>query len=184
MPDILDDIIDQHLPYEIDMLRSTYRRLAALSNIPPDKETHAEQVTRHALVESFCTHARSLMDFFANQGTKSDDCTAEDLTDGFIPIDQDTEPLATFRTRFNKHIFHLTKKRTPGRPERFDVDKDGGRFLQLIEPVIDRFITHLKPQYKHFKCNTEPVLFILSFKNSTDTSSVQSVGSNFGMFDK
>ena len=54
---ILIEIYNEHLPYEIDMLRSTYIHLTA--NPPP------VGVVKDALIESFCVHARSLLDFFS-----------------------------------------------------------------------------------------------------------------------
>jgi len=76
MPDkVIVDIFHEHLPYEIDMLRSTYHRLANLPNIDTD--------IRNALIESFCVHARALLDFFSNRSTDATDAIATDLTAKF-----------------------------------------------------------------------------------------------------
>ncbi len=175
MPDkILDEIIDKHLPYEIDMLRSTYRQLSSVAKIPPGSESREQQVARHALIESFCIHARSLMDFFGNKSNDTTDAIAAEFTDGFAtPIDPTKEPLKTLRIKLNKQVFHLTRNRTLLVAVKFDPGKDGTLLLQLFESAIARFNACLKPEFNRFKCNTEPVVLVTNvlqdFATSTDS---------------
>lgn len=51
----IEEILREHLPYELDMLRSTFERL---------RDGVADDVFRNALIESFSIHARSLIEFF------------------------------------------------------------------------------------------------------------------------
>jgi hypothetical protein len=125
MPDeILKDIFNKYLPYEIDMLRDTYRMLA---EAPTD-------VHKNALIEAFCVHARNLIDFFMCR--KSGDAVVTEFTTGFIrQLDDTVDPLKTIRTRMNKQIFHMTKVRTIMNADQFDLGRDGtesghGRGLQ------------------------------------------------------
>ena len=54
-----EDLIRSHIPYEFKMLVGTFGRL----NAP----AHADNVLNNALIESFCLHARALVDFFKNE---------------------------------------------------------------------------------------------------------------------
>jgi hypothetical protein len=162
MPDaILMDIIKDHLPYEIDMLRHTYTQLSVVSKVKLECENDEQKATRFALTESFCVHARSLIDFFANANTKRDgtDAIASEFTDGFTPIRLD-ESVKTIRDKkLNKQIFHLTKNRTIIDSNKFDAGRDGMDVLKIIEPAIERFTNCLLPGFRsHFKCTTTPLL--------------------------
>ncbi len=156
MPDqILIDIIDEHLPYEIDMLRDTYSALAA-TPAPTG-------VCKHALIKSFCVHARSLIAFFAKTPCRKGDAVAGDFTAGFVErLDPCTEPLKSLWTKLNKQIFHLTKDRTILDSDKFDPGTDGTKILQEIERELLKFRNCLLPDFKHFKCKTSPLAVPLS----------------------
>jgi hypothetical protein len=99
MPDqILMDIIEEHLPYEIDMLRHTYRQLSVVSKVDPAHETNEQRANRCALIESFCVHARSLIDFFADDKKGTDAVACEFTDNGFMQLDRSKEPLKPFVT--------------------------------------------------------------------------------------
>jgi hypothetical protein len=56
-----DQIITEHLPYEIDMLRYAYNRL----------QTPLQgQAEINVFIECFCVHARTLLDFFWDKKPK------------------------------------------------------------------------------------------------------------------
>jgi hypothetical protein len=98
-----EEILEKHLPYEIDMMRETYR---LLGKIPPP-----ENVIKNALIESFCIHARSLLDFFERKRkpqNHDDDFFAADFTNSF---ETRINVPAAVRTKLNKEIFHLTGER-------------------------------------------------------------------------
>ena len=161
MPDkILMDIIEEHLPYEIDMLRRTYMQLSVLSKIDPDREPDEQRATRNALTESFCVHARSLIEFFADNKKGADAVACEFTDNRFTQLDRSKGPIKTIRDiKLNKQIFHLTKNRTIVDSEKFDVGKDGMDVLQIIEPAIEHFTNFLLPDFRsHFNCTTTPLL--------------------------
>ena len=58
---ILLGIIDEHLPYEIDMLRGLFRQF---DNANRDLSEPEQKIKYFAQIESFCVHARSLLFFF------------------------------------------------------------------------------------------------------------------------
>jgi hypothetical protein len=169
VPDkILIDIIDEHLPYEIDMLRLIYKELESLSKTNPASER--EQAIRFALIESFCVHSRSLIDFFVDKRTQSDDAVASDFANGFTGLDPSKEPVKSLRTKLNKQIFHLTKARKVAAAEKFDVGSDGMVILRLVEQEIVKFKACLMPDFQGFKCNTDPN-FISSLPFACSTTS-------------
>src|SRR6266436_6144730 len=98
------NIFKEHLPYEIDMMRKTYTELESLVRGPAGPETVEAKVRRFALIESFCIHCRSLLDFFSGT-TKQNDATVLDFTVGFkTKIDQTVEPVKSLRAKINKQI--------------------------------------------------------------------------------
>src|SRR5438132_1153956 len=111
MPDqmILVEINSEHLPYEIDMLRETYRRWMTITGpLTPD-----QAFACNSLIETFCVHARALLDFFSDRRTGPTDAIASDFTDGYVAtFDLTKEPVKSLRTKLNKQLFHLTKNRT------------------------------------------------------------------------
>ncbi|WP_315742083.1 hypothetical protein [Bradyrhizobium sp. SZCCHNR1075] len=168
MPDkILVEIIGEHLPYEIDVLRLTYKELERVAKKSAAKGQE-EQAYRYALIEAFCVHARSLIDFFADKRHKPSDVIASDFTVGFVTaLDVAKEPFKSMRVKLNKQIFHLTKDRAIIDAKKFDVGIDGTTVLKLIEPEIAKFAAALKSEFKSFKCATGPIAVGLPFSACT-----------------
>jgi hypothetical protein len=166
---ILRSIIVEHLPYEIDMLRSCFQKLKALADVDPASETQEKRICRCSLIEAFCVHARSLLNFFADtKRTNQTDAIASDFTTGYDPaFDLTLNPL---RTKLNKQLFHLTTDRTTVTAEKFDVGKDGLELLKYIEPAIKRFTNRLTPDFQDFKCQTPPVDFIAALPFASVTA--------------
>ena len=174
MPDkILAEIVGEHLPYEIDMLRLTYQELEARAK-KPAPESQQERACHDALIEAFCVHARSLLHFFADKkrkGRTDDDAIASDFTIGFVTgLQLDEQPLEAILTRLNKQIFHLTTERTVAEAGKFNVGTDGLTLLKLIEPEIEKFTTNLRPEFQSFKCKTSPIYLIASLPFSSTTA--------------
>jgi hypothetical protein len=167
---ILLEIIDDHLPYEIDMLRGTYTELCALGTTNETTETPKQKIYRQALIESFCVHARSLFDFFSNNA-KNDDAVASHFTANPSPLlDQSNEPLKALRTKLNKQIFHLTKSRKIPENEKFLPSRDASAVLAPIEGAIAEFKKQLPPDYEHFKCTNDPIRFMVTFPQASASS--------------
>lgn len=91
----------EHYIYEVNMLRETHRQLASAT----------DTCLRNALMESFCVHARALLDFYKSM-PRGDDVVATH----FVPSSQFTAAATAqlpndLRTRVNKQIAHLTASR-------------------------------------------------------------------------
>jgi len=157
MPDqILNDIIREYLPYEIDMLRLTHKQLEGYRAREELLETDPEKVVRLALIESFCVHARSLIHFFSNTRSKRTDSISSDFIDGCkTGFDVEEDPLKSILYRLNKQIFHLTKDRTVVQEEKFNVGSDGVKVLELVEREIANFKKCIRPGFPPFECKTD-----------------------------
>ena len=169
---ILLGIIDEHLPYEIDMLRGLFRQL--FGKVEPSAPD--QRIQHFAQIESFCIHARSLLDFFSNRKSPSkdkDDAIASDFATGYTsPFVPETKSLKSLRCKLNKQIFHLTKNRKTVPDEKFNLNKDGTFVLQTIEPAIVRFTKNLKVEFEHFKCCSIPVDLIPALGKGNTTGSI------------
>jgi hypothetical protein len=170
---ILLGIIDEHLPYEIDMLRGLFRQL--FGEVEPSEPD--QRIQHFAQIESFCIHARSLLFFFSNKKIRSKDCddaiASEFTTEGYTPSrDPHKGCLNVILIKLNKQIFHLTKNRKIVPDEKFNLNKDGTFVLQTIEPAIVRFTKNLKVEFEHFKCCSIPVDLIPSLGKANTTGSI------------
>jgi hypothetical protein len=156
MPDqILNDIIREYLPYEIDMLRLTHKQLESC-RAQENQESDSQKVIRLALIESFCVHARSLIHFFSNARGMPTDSFASDFIDGWkTGLDVEDEPLKSIRYRLNKQVFHLTKDRTIVQGKKFNMGSDGTEILRLLELEIDNFEKCDRPGFPPFECKTK-----------------------------
>lgn len=94
-----EEILGEHLPYELWMLRQTYEKLRS----PP-----ADKVLRNALIESFCIHARLLLEFFENKQGKH----AKDYTGGSYQATHLANLTRLERDKLNTQIAHMTGQRT------------------------------------------------------------------------
>jgi hypothetical protein len=180
MPDqILLDIIDNHLPYEIDMLRGLFRQF---DNANRDLSEPEQKIKYFAQIESFCVHARSLLFFFSNKKSGPKDCDdsiASDFTidDSYKPsFDPYDGYLDVIRRKLNKQIFHLTKDRKIAPNEKFYLSKDAACVLRTIEDAITSFSACLKDEFKHFnrKSKTVPGYSIPALGNASTTGTIYS----------
>ena len=90
------EILQDHLPYEIDMLLGTFRKLEL---------GVVDDMVRNALIESFCIHARSLIDFLNNQrGVRASSFTNR----SYVPF-RDGKIRASVITKLNTQVAHLTE---------------------------------------------------------------------------
>lgn len=172
-----EDILRKHLPYEIDMLRQTYRKLQQ-GPLP-------EWAVNNALIESFCIHTRSLLDFFESKPRpKNDgDYFATDFTSAFVPrINQSDKPFKALRTKLNKEVFHLTGGRRNIEADQFNMRTDGKQLIDELEQDISRFEDCLRPNFKAiFKCNISPVTQSETTSFKGPINSTTALGDSFGV---
>lgn len=140
MEEAAKKVLNEHLPYELDMLRVTYNFIHS----PEFAEQRAPDFLRYAAMVSFWTHARSLNEFFTRVRNKTFEsvCSARDFTDG----------KATFRLhldeldeKMNIQISHLQYERPTA-----SLEKLGGydmlRVVQTIERAVQEFERHMTPE--------------------------------------
>ncbi|WP_282949535.1 MULTISPECIES: hypothetical protein [unclassified Sphingopyxis] len=121
-----EEILGEHLPYELWMLRETDARLKS----PPE-----DYVLRNALIEAFCIHARQLLEFFDNKQGKH----AKDFTGGNYAAAHLSGLTRSERDKLNTQIAHVTAKRTINPAEKI------GHALRA------KLLTALEREAQHFE---------------------------------
>ena len=105
---------ENHLKYEVDMLAALTEAIPKLG--PEEDESFTTWGIRHALLESFAVHARTLLGFLYSSSPWEDDVIAEDFFD-----DPETwrkarpdksAVLSRIPRRVGKEIVHLTYARS------------------------------------------------------------------------
>ncbi|MCZ6691094.1 MAG: hypothetical protein O7H41_16015 [Planctomycetota bacterium] len=105
---------ENHLKYEVDMLAALTEAIPKLG--PEEDESFTSWGIRHALLESFAVHARTLLGFLYSSSPWEDDVIAEDFFD-----DPETwrkarpdksAVLSKIHRRVGKEIVHLTYARS------------------------------------------------------------------------
>jgi len=132
-PHLKEEFFTHHLPHEIDMLRASYE-LARASRPAAEHE---------ALVESFLLHARNLIEFF--QDRPSCDFDPRMFTLGSYQLSKDFVADGVL-PRINRHIGHLTVKRTIQEADRL-TPRDWALILRGLEQEIARFTKALTRDY-------------------------------------
>ena len=123
----LQEFLGDHLPYEINMLRSTFTCLSL------GVFTGALQ---NALIESYAIHARNLLEFFCRD---SNAWPVTELCDvSYTPM---ARPQSLFR-KISSQIAHLTGNRTTDQSKKLNATDP--YVLEAIENEIERFSRHLR----------------------------------------
>lgn len=130
----LDSFIKHHLPYELWMMRDSYR--AAVRG----GRTRFEQ---NLQVEGFALHARTVIEFLKN----GESCS-------FNPTDFTTAAFSvnrkflrnTLLEMINQQISLLTVNRTEKQEEKFDAP-DWKETLEAVENELCRWVQDLKPEW-------------------------------------
>jgi hypothetical protein len=131
----LDEFFQKHLPYEIDMMRAAIHALATR-----DKLSWFEQ---NAFIETFCLHARTLIEFFEREG----DYGPHSFTDADeFKRNRRVVSVRALR-RINQQVSHLTKRRTDDAGQKINGDQLN-EMHQTIEAEIERFAQHLKTEWR------------------------------------
>jgi hypothetical protein len=123
--------------YEVWMLTETYNRLAT------QRIEDQDRVLANAMIESFCIHARILIDFFnGRRGVKAEEVTRKTY-----------KPFSSGQVRhelifkLNNQIAHITRKRTFVASEKIG-PADRKELFDAIVSELQIFMTHLKPEYR------------------------------------
>jgi hypothetical protein len=142
LPSTLPQEFTKDLPYEIDQLRGTYERLIVGSS--------KDGVIQNALIESFATHARILVEMFLGKRNSMDPTRFTEPQ--YSP---DRVSLQVLYSEICGQISHLQE----GARAKNDSDKFNAtapRTIGLLETEIKHFTECLRPGCV-FKCETQPV---------------------------
>ena len=131
---IKHDLMADHVPYEIWMLRATADGLRTHPAPPP--------VIFNAYIEAFAIHARSLINFFNGK----DGCHAVDFTVNYVPF-ANGKIEERLERKLNAQIPHITEHRFNTVEEKLNT-ADIAKLRQLIDAEISRFLDHMQREYK------------------------------------
>jgi hypothetical protein len=116
-----------HLVYEIDMLRETYQRC------PKEETTITDDIIKNALIESFCVHARNLIELFEGKDAKYNKKYSDSNYQPFSTVHEDI--IRNIENRLNGQISHLVYRGRDGRTietsEKIN-DKDRAEIFNIL----------------------------------------------------
>lgn len=143
----LEELLHIHLRYELDMLFGTFEQLR--TPVP-------NAIVGNALIESFCLHARALLDFFDNtQALHAREFTHaaySPLLKGELGISD------TLAEKLNTQIAHLSKKRVDEAGRKVGVD-DRQQLRAGLLKALRHFESHLLPSHQgRWKTYSLPVV--------------------------
>jgi hypothetical protein len=140
----LDEMINHQLPYEVDMLRATFSYLSGGAVL----RVIFNGGVVNAFIESFCIHARNLIEFFEQQSTTPKNVAGSRhfTLPSYVPFKM-RQDHAALTHKLNNQITHLTYRRTTKDEEKIG-DEDRAVLLQLLELEIERFSTNLRDRYR------------------------------------
>ena len=172
-PEGLIEAFEHHLVYEVNMLRAT--------NVCLSTPVEAfGRVVVNALIESFCVHARNLIDFFDQSSetpgkAQHNYLGAKHFTTGYVPWAEGI-PSNDLISRLNKQISHLTYGRTAKDEEKIG-DKQRSKLLEILEVELKQFRDCLKDPYAQrwpFNDGDESTLFLRNFQTGLPNVAVGS----------
>src|ERR1700752_522395 len=130
---ILKDLMMDHVPYEVSMMRATHDGL--IQGLPPG-------TCSNAYIESFALHDRSLINFLNGK----DGCRATDFANDYVPFAGDRVPKRLI-DKLNQQIPHITEKRFNSPEEKLN-GEDINELRRRIDAELGYFLDHMKPAYK------------------------------------
>lgn len=136
------EFFSKHLPYEITMLRGSHRLLRRLDDLGARDDAERTDLA-NALIESFCVHARNLIDFLKGKN--------QDFKPHQFTVATYAPPAGTIArnaiTQINEQISHLTRGRTTSAEEKINAPRRL-EILMALEDAIDAFNAGLTDEYK------------------------------------
>jgi len=139
--------LGHHLQYEVQMLRITYAFLRhGIPAVEGDKD--ARQLVANVFIESFCVHARNLIEFFEGIGNCDFDPTQFAVA-GYSVRKQ----LGPAYGKICEQISHLTTGRTESVGKIDDTFRDD--VLAKLEVEVERLEQNLAPAFR-LKWKVEP----------------------------
>jgi hypothetical protein len=168
------EIAKEHLGYGLDMLQRTYEAL--LGQITGSGQL--KRITTNALIESFCIHARSLIEFFSNkQGAHARDFTMT----GKYKASSISKIRSQTIQKLNTHVAHLTYDRTTETSKKIGVAERRELLVAIVEEAVS-FKEQMKPGYRSLFSWSPPQLDRVPVsRGQTATNSITMTTLNLGM---
>jgi hypothetical protein len=157
-----EELLGHHLKYEIDMLVGTLLAMGRSTDI----------VLENALKESFCIHARALLDFFskgrgAKKYAKAGYESFEKIKDGEV---------ADLLRLLNNQIAHLLDGRTADDSKKIS-DKERHRIINILKDEIAQFKAEFLPEYLSLEIpEMPPIVFVTGPAGPTNAISAITSG--------
>jgi hypothetical protein len=137
------EMVNHQVPYEVGMLRCTFLLLSR--GVPEGADQRA---VLNANIESFCIHARNLIEFFSRESTKpKDKAGARHFTLSSYRAFKMPKTEERLVEKLNEQIAHLSYKRTTKDEEKI-LGSDRAVLLWILEDEIARFGKSLRDEYK------------------------------------
>jgi hypothetical protein len=129
------EILEHHYMYELDMLTDIYRL------------TRETQIKQNAYIESFCIHARNLIEFFRKAGRQY-------VETSYTPFAETKSRIDKLNPILNHQVAHLNiKNRTIDDAEKISPETRY-ELLQILGKESVEFRKHLKPEYREMSMRT------------------------------
>lgn len=133
-----EELIGEHLDYEIKMLHETRKALRG--------EPVPTGIIANALMESFCIHARNLNEFFL-ESIRDDTLKASTFaTPDYRRPENPADRQALFK-KINKQISHLTTDRTSVVDEKIGT-ADRDEMYSWVFAFLEHFAKHVRPELR------------------------------------
>jgi hypothetical protein len=132
-PHLKEEFFNEHLPYEITMLRATYD--LARANRPASEH--------NAMVDSFLLHARNLIEFFKDR--PGCDFDPRMFTNASFQLNRDFIA-DSLSARIGAHVSHMTTRRISQAADEL-VARDWALILRALEEETARFVKALTKDY-------------------------------------
>lgn len=135
---LLEECREVHFPYELRMLAETYQRLKGLG----------PGACRNVLIESFCVHARNLIEFYRGSG-KNDHMKAKYFTrEGIYRPEYVGDPDGaigrTLYAKLSQQVMHMSKGRTSD-PAKKIGSKDRETIFEALRKETALFLARMDP---------------------------------------
>jgi hypothetical protein len=143
-----EKLLGHHLKYEIDMLRETLARLPSST----------DRVITNALIESYCVHARSLIEFFRKRRSRA----AQDYVRpalAYKPFTGTQGRVDDLWLKLNNQISHLMDGRTDDDSKKLG-DGERRELYELIRGALAHFKANLRPEYQNIDIGELPTLTV------------------------
>jgi hypothetical protein len=168
-------VLDDALPYELDMFDAAarYMQTDEFSKLTTAK-TEIEWLSCNAIIESFWTHARCLMDFFSrrkNQDFTASAASAMDFTEGFQPSPEMEEfwGPGKLAEAVNEQVSHIGFCKKAEQLQNVGAS-EMVRVKFIIDKEVQNFERTLKPEFQPYWKSRKPVRLDARLLNSVMTS--------------